>query len=482
MHSLDSAYATDQLAARLVEVNGRPDRGDGDFVLYWMQACHRLDDNWAFRYAVREADRLGKPLVVHQGLDPTYPYASDRIHHFVLHGARETAARAAELGVHYQFVLRRRRSDDRRVVDRIAGRAALVVTDLYPTAGVRERTARLAARLPVRVVKVDGFGIVPASLFPKEEYAARTIRPKLARVRAHFLEPVETRGGRIPLPAPAWRALGDEAGIAPIALDSADLTAEIAACEIDHTVPPAPLVPGRAAALARLAHFLDTGFGAYSTRRREPADDDGSSRLSPYLHFGHLGSAELARAVLERGPADQAEAYLDEACTWRELALNYCLRNPDHQTLRALPAWARESLEAHRSDLREHLYTVGQLERGETHDRLWNAAQQELVSSGQLHNTMRQIWGKSVLLWTRDADDALAALITLNDRWALDGRDPNSYTNILWCFGKFDRPFQERPILGKIRPISLARAWKKFDLDPYVARWGRDDVPLTLAL
>ncbi len=483
MHRLDSPYADDQLARRVLPLNAHPITADGAYVLYWMQAYQRLDDNWAFRYAVREADRLGRPLVVHQGLDPSYPYASDRIHAFVLGGAGETARRAEELNVHYQFVLRRRRDDDRRVVDRLAARAALVVTDCYPTAGVRSRSARFADRVRVHVAEVDGHGIVPATLFPGEEYAARTIRPKLARVREHYLEPVETRGAQRRPNAAELRAIADVLQVPPLDLSHANIGAEIAACEIDHGVPPAPLVPGRAAALARLDRFLDIGFGAYDERRREPADDDGSSRLSPYLHFGHIGSAEVARAVLERGPEEQAEAYLDEVLTWRELAFNFCLRNPHHQTLDALPGWARATLDAHASDSREHLYTVEQLERGETHDPLWNAAQLELVSSGQLHNTMRQIWGKSVLLWTRDADEALSTLITLNDRWALDGRDPNSYTNILWCLGKFDRPFRERPILGTVRPISLQRAWKKFDLEPYVARWGRpEERPLSLGL
>lgn len=476
VHTLDSAFVADQLARRVVPANEQRLVPEGDYVLYWMQAYHRLDDNWAFRHAVREADRLNKPLVVHQGLDPTYPHASDRIHHFALAGARETARRAAELGVHYQFVLRRRRADDRRVVDRLASRAAVLVTDLFPTAGVRGRTLRLAERVAVRTVEVESFCVVPAAVFEKEEYAARTLRPKLAKLLDRALEPAEDRGPRRAATPALARLVAELTEVAPLDLATADLAAECAACEIDHAVPIAPLVPGRAAALARLEAFAADGLRRYGDRRRDPTDDAGTSRLSPYLHFGQVGPGEVARAVREAGPRAQAEAFLDELCTWRELAFNFCLRNPDHFRLRALPDWARRTLAEHEDDPREVTYTLAQMEHAETGDELWNAAQRELLATGQIHNMMRQVWGKSVLLWTNTYQRALEVLLHLNDRWGLDGRDPNSYANILWCFGKFDRAFQERPVWGKLRPISLARARQKFDAKTYMARWQELDL------
>ena len=191
LHQLGSDFVRDQLVQRTLDLNGKRHNPDGEYVLYWMQATHRIDENWALRAATRAADKIGRPLFIHQGLDPTYPHASDRHHSFILEGARETAQRADESGLYYQFVLRERREDDRRVVDRLAARAYLVFTDLFPTAGIRERSERFAERAPCRVLAVDGSCIVPSGIFTYAEYAARTIRPKLARLLDHSLEPVE---------------------------------------------------------------------------------------------------------------------------------------------------------------------------------------------------------------------------------------------------------------------------------------------------
>ncbi|MEQ1693054.1 MAG: deoxyribodipyrimidine photo-lyase, partial [Gemmatimonas sp.] len=195
-HRLDSDYVRDQLVARTVDLNGKRYQPEGAFVLYWMQTTHRLDENWALRAAIRTADRVNLPLVIHQGLDPTYPYAADRHHTFILQGARDTSRRARELGLQHQFVLRRRRDDDRRVVDRLAALAYVVFTDLFPTAGVRERSARFAERVPCRVLAVDSVCTVPSGAFLKSEYAARTIRPKLAKLLDHSIEPVHDRPPR----------------------------------------------------------------------------------------------------------------------------------------------------------------------------------------------------------------------------------------------------------------------------------------------
>jgi deoxyribodipyrimidine photo-lyase len=206
----------------------------------------------------------------------------------------------------------------------------------------------------------------------------------------------------------------------------------------------------------------------------DPNDEWGSSRLSPYLHFGQLAAAEVARTMMRAGPADAVEAFLDELVTWRELSLNFCLRNPHYDTLDALPGWARRSLRAHARDRRDPEYRLDEFEQARTHDPLWNAAQRELLTTGAMHNFMRMLWGKSVVLWTRRPADALAWLLRLNNRYALDGRDPSSYAGIQWCFGKFDRPFATRPVLGSIRPMSLARARRRFDVDRYLSRWAGD--------
>ena len=467
-HSLESAYVREQLELRAVPLAKRAPV-HGDYVLYWMASTQRFEENWALRYATLEADRLGLPLLIHHGLDPNYPYASDRVHTFVLQGARELASRASALGLAYRFALRRTRDDDRRVVDRIAARAALVVTDLFPTAGVMERTLRFADRVACRVVLVDSVGIAPAAEFPREQSAAFQMRGRLLKGLDTHLEEVDDR-------AP-MRALRDSllASVDADWLDLSriDITREVARCEIDHSVGAVGEVTGGVrAARARLDDFVHDGLDAYDERRREPSDEGGSSRLSRWLHFGMISSAEVVRAARAHAPQPALESFLNEIVVWRELSLNFCLRRNDFMKLRATPKWAQKSMVAHKDDEREIIYSLKELEDGTTGSALWNASQHELVQSGTMHNAVRQLWGKSVILWTRRYGDALRILLYLNDKYAIDGRDPNGFSGIQWCFGRFDRPFPERPIWGTIRPMSLERARSKYDTKSYIERWG----------
>jgi deoxyribodipyrimidine photo-lyase len=468
-HLLESQFVTDQLALRKVAANGVRTQPDGQYVLYWMQSTHRFEENWALRYAILEADRLGKPLLIHQGLDPTYEHANDRIHTVILENARALHQRAKKLGLSYQFVLRRRRADDRRVVDRLADKAAMVVTDLYPTAGIAERTARFADRSRCKVIQVESHNIVPSGAFVKEEYAARTIRPKIAKLLDLALEPVQDRAPQRPLRDAIWNNLE----VDRVDFDTFDVAAEVASCEIDHGVPSVPFASGLDGARARLFAFCSTALVDYEERRNEPSDTEGSSRLSPYLHFGQISAAEVLRTVRAAGHAAAAAKFQDELVTWRELAFNFCLRNPNHGKLKGLPEWVHKTMDKHKDDPREVVYSLGQLERAETHDELWNAAQRELVRTGFMHNVTRMLWGKSVMLWTARYKHALEHLILLNNKYGLDGRDPSSYGGIQWCFGKFDRPWFDKPVFGVMRPMSLARARDKFDAEAYIKMFPR---------
>ncbi len=471
-HALESTFVTDQLALRKVAANGVRTQPDGQFVLYWMQSTHRFEENWALRYAILEADRLGKPLLIHQGLDPTYEHANDRIHTVILENARALDRRARALGLSYQFVLRRRHEDDRRVVDRLADRAATVVSDLYPTAGVAERTARFAARARCKVMLIESHAIVPSGAFVKEEYAARTIRPKIAKLLDLALEPVEDRPPRRALKPSVWNGLD----VDRVRFDTSapfDIAAEVARCEIDHDVPSVPFASGLDGARARLQAFCTGPLADYAARRNEPSDTAGSSRLSPYLHFGQISAAEVLRTVRAAGHTESAAKFQDELVTWREIALNFCLRNPNHGKLKGLPEWVHKTMDKHKDDPREVIYSLGQLERAETHDELWNAAQRELVRTGFMHNVTRMLWGKSTMLWTARYKHALEHLILLNNKYALDGRDPSSYGGIQWCFGKFDRPWFDKPVFGVMRPMSLARAREKFDAEAYIRMFPR---------
>ena len=471
-HSLGSPWVRDQLSLRAMPLNEKRTQPDGEFVLYWMQSTQRLDENWALRYATLEADRLGRPLLIHHEPDPAAPHASDRFHLFVLQGAREIARDAERRGLRYQFVLRHGRREAEWVA-RMSQRAVLVVTDAFPTDGVPARSARVAEDARCRVVAVDSAGVVPTASFPREEYAARTIRPKLFRLLDYSLEPVEDRPPRRPLPDHVWHSLAvprlDVAG-----MGDAALRRELARCEIDHDVAPVSLRGGSVAARERLAAFLEDGLAQYEERRRHPSDPGGSSRLSPWLHHGQVAPAEVARAVLAQGSPAEAEAFLNEMLVWRELSLNFCWRNPAHMSMSALPSWVHETMRRHARDPRPVTYTLEELDAAATHDALWNAGQRELLETGQMHNVVRMLWGKSVLTWAPTYEQGLAWLLQLNDRYGLDGRDPNAYAGIMWCFGKFDRPFAERPVWGTIRPMSLERAYRKYRVDGYLERWGAE--------
>jgi deoxyribodipyrimidine photo-lyase len=471
-HPLGSPYVRDQISQRAVSLNEKRLQPDGDYVLYWMQSTQRVEDNWALRFATLEADRIGKPLLIHHGIDPTYPLASARFHTFMLQGAQELAARARQVGLTYRLALPHRRDDDQRAVDRLARRAALVVTDLFPTAGVAARAHRVAERVNCRVVAVDSVGVVPSAIFYREEYAARTIRPKLARLVESSLEPVGDRPPKRTLPT----AILDSAGVDWLDAERCDVAAEVAQCEIDHEVGAVAARGGLRAARARLAAFVADGLQGYAERRRNPSDEGGSSRLSPYLHHGMISPVEVVRAARAGAGEAASEAFLNEMLTWRELSLNFCLRNPHHASLVALPDWVQRSMRAHARDPRDVTYTLEALERGATHDPIWNAGQRELVETGSMHNVVRMLWGKAVITWTRTYGEALEWLLHLNNKYALDGSDPNSYAGIQWCFGKFDRPFAARPVWGTIRPMSLERAHAKYEMGDYLARWSAQPV------
>ncbi len=475
-HRLDSDFVRDQLVARTLDVNGKRYQPDGEYVLYWMQSTHRLDENWALRAAIRTADRVNLPLVIHQGLDPTYPYAANRHHTFILQGARDTAQRAEALGLHYQFVLRRRRDDDRRVVDRMAARAYVVFTDLFPTAGVRERTQRFAERVSCRVLAVDSVCTVPSGALLKAEYAARTIRPKLAALLDQAIEPVEERPPRRAVSdalRASLRSLLDTEPLPLMTMTDHDIAREVATCEIDHTVVAVGTRGGSVSADARWQSFLTTALTGYADRRNEAADAEGTSGLSAYLHYGQIASARLVREARTSGaPTDSLNAFVQQVTTWRELSFNWCLRTPAYHALSSLPDWVQRTMQAHGGDARPVLYDLQTLENAQTGDALWNAAQRQLLTTGLIHNYPRMLWGKTMLLWTRDYEQARAWLYYLNDKYALDGRDANSVGGIMWCLGLWDRPWGNKPIWGGIRPMVTARATRKFDVPRYISRYS----------
>ena len=475
--------------------DSRP-RSGGEFVLYWMQTTHRAHDNFALNFAVEQANALGLPLQVYHGLRHDYPWASDRFHTWILESVIDLYAEFEAKGINYAFWLDTARGEftewpagrrgDRPVADKgdqpvtptplvtLADRAALVVTDYFPTFIVPRQTRGLRGKTTTPVIAVDSATLVPMAFHQKEHLTARGIRPILMDALPHYLYPVES-----PEPRVRRRIELPFDLTVPIREEERGKREEryavqklVAACDVDHTVPPsAAFRGGSVAGRARLAEFLRTGLPRYADDRNDPNQPDAVSRLSPWLHFGNLSIHEILLAAQRAGPADQYAKFLDEALTWRELAHNFCHFNPKHRTLSAIPAWAREQLSNHEADPRPYLYSMEQMEGAETHDALWNAAQRSYLRDGFMHNYMRMLWGKAVLQWTPSTAEALRVLEHLNNRYSLDGRDPNSYGGIMWIFGKFDRPFYPRPIYGNVRYQSLKAAKDKFDVAAYCRRY-----------
>lgn len=455
------------LNERVTLLNDRSENRKAGYVLYWMQMFKRTSHNYALNFAIQMANDRSLPLVVYEGLKYYYPWANDRLHTFILEGVAEKIEEFARLGIRYIFYLQRTASDPKNTVTRLAENAALLVTDDFPCFIIPEHNRSIAARLSVPVYAVDSNGMIPLSAFHKEEYAARTIRPKIRKLLPLYLAPMLT---------PRVNCKAHEL---TVDCQETEVTAEIiprlvSQCDIDHTVTPSPLYKGgEVAAGNRLNHFVEELLPRYHELRNEPSVD-GTSRLSAYLHFGFISIQEIVEAINQSPAPQQAKtAYLEEAIVRRELSFNFTRFNASYDSLAALPTWALKTMAEHRGDARQEVYTPEQIEAGQTGDELWNATQRELVNTGEIHNYVRMLWGKRVIEWLPNYEAAFNLLEHLNNKYALDGRDPNSYAGILWCFGKHDRAWgPERPVFGKLRYMTSRSMGRKFDAKTYIG-WTR---------
>ncbi len=452
----------------------------GEFVLYWLQTTMRSRENPALNFAAERANELGLPLVIYQGLRPDYPWASDRFHTFILESAADMAADFADRGIPYGFHLERRRREagtprPGSPLQQLAGRAALVVTDYYPTFIVPRQTRRLRERIDAPVVAVDSCTIVPMAYISRAHPTARGFRAEAVAALPHFLHPVGTIEPRA---RHAFEFPFESDVPSSGRLEAAALAAS---CDIDHAVGPSPSIRGgQRAAAARLDAFLDTRLARYAEDRGDPNRPEAVSGLSPYLHFGNISPQEVLLRARDVAAPAQYERFQDELLVWRELAHNFCHHDPRHRTLSATPEWARKELDDHADDPRPALYTLEELERGETASALWNAAQRAYVREGTMPNYLRMLWGKAILHWSPDAGTALRAMEHLNNKYSLDGRDPNSYAGFHWILGKFDRPFYRRPVFGTVRYMSLTAAEKKFDVKAWLATEAKREAPAAL--
>lgn len=464
------------------------------YVVYWMTAFRRLHYNFALQHAVERANELGLPLVILEPLRVGYRWACDRFHRFILDGMHEHSLRILPDGVRYLAYVERRDGEGSGLLEALAGNAALVVADDYPAFFLRRMVPKAAARLSVQVDIVDANGIVPIHAADRTFTRAFSFRKHLDH---HFNECFRTGPERDPLDAlhaphapelpealDRWKFSGSEELSRDAALE--------AALDIDHSIRVVADRGGTSAAVERWRQFLDNDLRGYADGRNHP-DDDRSSRLSPWLHFGHISSYRILYDVADsegwepRLPGQRATSmgevfaglsagsagFLDQLITWREIGFNMCARASDFDEVTSLPSWALTTIEEHRRDPRDKLYSLDELANSQTDDDIWNAAQTQLRTEGRMHNYLRMLWGKRVLEWSVSVEEAIERLIELNNRYALDGRDPNSYSGIFWVFGRYDRAWgPERPIFGKLRYMTSGSTRKKLRLKQYLDKYG----------
>jgi deoxyribodipyrimidine photo-lyase len=468
--------------SRIVARSSSAPNPDGDYVLYWMIAARRPHDNFALDRALELCREHGKPLLVFEPLRRGYRWACDRFHAFVQQGMHDNHDAFEQAGVTYLPYVEPSDGDDKGLLAALMERAVAVVTDHYPTFFLRRMVDKVVGEAPVAMEVVDSLGIVPLADTPKVFTVAHSFRRWLHKNLRPYLhtfpssDPLEGYD----LGAAKVPDLGDW----PNGYQRGELCLGLGGPGV------VELRGGHVAGRAQLDDFVANRLARYAEARNHP-DDDAASGLSPWLHFGHVGAHRVVAEVLHRdhwtpddladeptgkregwwGASAEVESFLDEVITWREVGHVFAHRVPDHDRYDTLPEWARTTLDEHRDDPR-HAYSLDELADAATDDPIWNAAQNQLRQTGVMHNYLRMLWGKKVLQWSPSPEEAVRRLIELNNRYALDGRDPNSYSGIFWVFGRFDRAWgPERPIFGKVRYMTSESTKKKLHMSDYLERW-----------
>lgn len=454
MKTLDAILSDPRLTVR----NSAAPDPDGSCVVYWMQRAQRAVDNPALTAAIHAGNCLGKPVVVFFQLVPRSHHANLRHYQFLVEGLGDIAA---DLQRRKVGLIVRRYPDHGLLRFCSEVRPCLVVADENPLIESERAKTSIAEKIVLPFWTVDADVVVPSKLLTKEHYAARTIRPKIHALLPQFMGKVENPAAQFP-----WRTPSQVLSLAP-ALTSLN------GLPIDRAVAPSAYFRGGSqAAKRRLEKFLRSRLKGYATQRNKP-DLDGTSQLSPYLHFGQIGVQRVALMVQQAdAPAEDRKAFLEELIVRRELAVNFVRFNRNYENFDACEPWADVTHRKHAQDHRPYCYSEKQLEDGETHDPLWNAAQKQMVLTGWMHGYLRMYWAKKILEWTESPQAAYQIAVRLNDRYELDGRDPNGYAGIAWAIvGKHDRAWgPERPIYGKVRYMSFASTSRKFNSKGYIAR------------
>jgi deoxyribodipyrimidine photo-lyase len=481
---------------RIQVLNEEPVDEKGKFVIYWMIANRRAASNFALDRAVEWSRRLGKSLLVLEPIRCDYRWASDRLHRFVLDGMAQNARDFESSPAYYYPYVEPKPGAGRGLLRALSEHAAVAVTDDYPCFFLPRAVRSAAQQVRIRLEAVDSNGLLPLRSAEKVYSTAYAFRRFLQKNLTEHLtfrpRPRPLANLDIPrLNRPPEKIL-ERWPRASTALLRGE-TEALRSLPIDHGVAPVKIRGGHRHGKVLMGRFLTDKLHAYSESRNHP-DEDGTSGLSPYLHFGHLSVHEVFQSVVKHenwsnekigkpstgarsgwwGMSVSAESFLDELITWRELGFNMAWQRGDFEEYRSLPDWVRETLARHGKDPRPHRYSLGELEEARTHDRIWNAAQTELVTEGRIHNYLRMLWGKKILEWSRTPREALAAMIDLNNKYGVDGRDPNSVSGIFWVLGRYDRPWgPERPIFGTVRYMSSENTARKLRLRNYLERYTR---------
>ena len=463
------------LADRVHPLNDAPVRPDGDYVLCWLQQALRADENPLVEVALRLGNALGRPVLVYHGISQRYPYASDRLHWMLLGGSRDVARGCARRDLAMVSHVVRPGHVVRGLVHTLAKTACAVICEDHPTFVASWQSRAVAAAAEVAVWAVDAARLVPYRVLETGLRTTPAFRKASGARRADYLAGVEAVEPEV---APYSGALPFTPDMLADASDD-DLRALMAACDIDHSLPPVDAHPPRRAhALDRMHGFVDTHLSRYKWTRNNPAAEGSGAALSPYLHFGFIAPWEVAQAVHAADVHSAARwKFLDELLTWREWFHYQALHTPGFELFDALPKAPRESLLAHADDARAQLYNLDELLHGRTDDETWNAAQRQWMADGYMHNNLRMYWGKKIIGWTPDPETAWNVACYINDRISLDGRDPATYGNMRWCFGAAKPAYREQDVYGWVAPKSDRALRKRTGVGDWLARMAGRDVP-----
>ncbi|MFB0502013.1 MAG: deoxyribodipyrimidine photo-lyase [Candidatus Bathyarchaeia archaeon] len=430
---------------------------NGRYILYWMQASHRTVFNQALEYAILKANKMNRPVVVYFGITDYFPQANERHYCFMLEGLREVQSSLNEKGI---AMVVWHMSPELGAIE-LSKDASLVVVDRGYLRIQKKWRSYVAQSIDCSLVQVEGDVVVPVeTASPKEEYSAATFRPKIKKKLGSYLLLLKENRPKV-----------DSLRLDFDSFDIEDPEKALSRLEVDRSIRRVKDFHGGATeAKKHLEDFLKNKLDYYTELRNDPTKEF-LSNMSPYLHFGQISPIYIALKILETDSPGK-DAYLEELIVRRELSVNFVFYNQNYDSFDGLPNWAKKTLREHEKDLREQIYTMEELENADTHDPYWNAAQKEMIIKGKMHGYMRMYWGKKIIEWTRTPREAFKIALYLNNKYELDGRGPNGFTGVAWCFGKHDRPWKERQIFGKIRYMTAKGLRRKFDADLYVEKIG----------